>query len=119
MFPVGATGADIMVTYDTGVWAGKHTSVHGLNSLVIPCNVKGVPLGRSFMLGRAAALRGYGKHRAKRDTELAEGGFLQRTYLRSYFGQQLRYDRAARVPGVSVLEHSLHYPHLGLPVVTS
>ena len=107
------------VTWDTGVWSGKHTAVHGLGSLIIPCNAKGVPLGRSFLLGRAAALRGYGKHRAKRDTELAEGGFLQRTYLRSYFGQQLRYDRAGRVPGVAVIEHSLAYPYLPLPVVTA
>ncbi len=107
------------VTWDTGVWSGKHTAVHGLGSLILPCNAKGVPIGRSFLLGRAAAIRGYGKHRAKRDVEYKEGGYLQQTFLRSYFGQSLRYDREGRVPGVACLEHSLHYPNLPLPTVTA
>ena len=105
------------VVWDTGIWSGKHTAVHGLGSLILPCNAKGEPIGRSFMLFRAAALRGYGKYRGKRTTETADGGVLQRTFIQSYFGQQLRYDRQARVPGVAVLEHSLHYPYLPLPTV--
>ncbi len=105
------------VTWNTGVWSGVHTDVHPLGALVLPCNAKGEPIGRSFLLGRAAALRGYGKYRGKRTTETADGGVLQRTFIQSYFGQCLRQDRLGRVPGVAVLEHSLHYPYLPLPVV--
>lgn len=105
------------VVWNDGVWTGKHTDVHPIGALIIPCNSKGVPIGYSFMLGKAAALRGYGKHRGLRTTEVANGGMTMRTYITSVFGQRLRIDRIGRAPGIAVLVHALKYPHLNLPTV--
>lgn len=105
------------VVWNTGAWVGKHTDTHGLGSLIIPCNSKGVPLGYTFLLGRAAALRGYGLYQGRRDTELANGNMNERTYITSVFGQKIRTDRLGRAPGIAVLVHALKYPHLNLPTV--
>lgn len=111
------SGGTTRVTWNTGVWAGKHTDVHPAGALVIPCNVYGEPLGNSFLLGHGAALRGYGKYRNKRGSEQEEDGFLHKTFVRSYFGQKVRMDRQGRNPAIVVLKHSLHYPDLPLPTI--
>jgi hypothetical protein len=104
------------VTYNTGVWAGKHTMTHKAGSLIVACNSKGEPIGRSFIVARAAAVRGHGKHRAKRGSETEEDGFFTKVYLRSYFGQSVRKNIRQQCPGILVINHSLHYPDLPLPV---
>jgi hypothetical protein len=105
------------VVWNTGVWEGKHTDVHPENALIIPCNAKGVPIGDTLMLGRQAALRGYGKYRGKRSQSDHEGEFIMDRFVTTVFGQVIREDRLGRQPAVTRLRHALHYPNLGLPVV--
>jgi hypothetical protein len=107
------------VTWDTGVWAGKHTDAHPVGATIIPCNEKGVPLGDTCILGAGSALRGYGKYRNQRTQEEVNGGFVTRRYISSVFGQALRKDRKLRVPGYLRLRHAVNYAGLGIPVVTS
>lgn len=106
-----------LVTWDTGVWNGRHTDAHPLNSTIIPCNSRGVPTGDTCVLGAGAALRGYGKYRNKRSQEEVNGGFVTRRYISSVFGQTLRLDRRLRAPGFVRLRHAINYQGLNLPVV--
>jgi len=106
------------VTWDTGVWAGKHTDAHPEGSLIIPCNSKGVPIGDTLILGKCAALRGYGKHRGHRSQQVHEGGFLMDRFVTSVFGQTIREDRKGRHPAVIRLRHAVTYPGISLPVVS-
>lgn len=105
------------VTWNTGIWSGKHTDAHPSNSLVIPCNANGEPIGWSFLLGHAAAFRGYGKYRNHRASEDVEAGFAKKTYLWSVFGQCLRQTRDGRHSGIITIQHALHYPELPLPTI--
>lgn len=105
------------VTWDTGVWSGKHTDVHPSNATIIPCNSYGVPVGDTPMLMRSGILRGYGKYRGHRSQQTHEGGFIMDKFITSVFGQVIREDRLGRHPGVARLRHALAYPELGLPTV--
>jgi hypothetical protein len=107
------------VVWDTGVWSGKHTDAHPVGATIVPCNEKGVPLGDTVILGAGAALRGYGKYRNHRSQEDVNGGFVQRKYISSVFGQALRKDRLGRVPGYIRIRHAIKYAGLGIPTVTS
>lgn len=103
------------VTWDTGVWSGKHTDVHPSNAEIYPCNAKGEPLGVSLLLGRGAVLRAYGKSRLRRTQAEGDMEFLKMVGIEAWFGQTIRKDRLGRAPGVAVLHHAIHYPWLGLP----
>lgn len=105
------------VVWDTGIWAGKHTAVHPIGSLIIPCNEYGEPFARSFLVAAGAALRGYGKYRNRRGVEKTEDEYFTKTFIRSWFGQKIREDRLGRQPGIIVLEHAHHIPDLGLPTI--
>ena len=105
------------VTWNTGVWAGKHTDAHPEGAIVVPCNAKGVPIGDTVILGASAALRGYGKYRNRRTEQHDDGDFLHRRYITSVFGQTLRKDVLNRAPGYIRIRHAVSYPGLGLPTV--
>lgn len=105
------------VTWETGVWAGKHTDVHPIGALILPCNDKGQVFGDTLMVGKRCAYRGYGKHRNKRAQDDKEGGFLMERYILSVFGQSLRKDRLGRVPAVMRLRHAINYAGLPLPII--
>lgn len=105
------------VVWDTGVWAGKHTDVHPEGSLIVPCNSKGVPFGDTLVLGRCAALRGYGKYRGQRSQESHQGGFITDKYIRSVFGQCIREDRKGRHVAVIRIRHAISYPGINFPTV--
>lgn len=106
------------VTWNTGVWLGKHTDTHPIGATIIPCNSKGVPIGDTVILGASAALRGYGKYRNHRSQEQVNGGFVTRRYITSVFGQALRKDTQSRAPGYIRLRHAIRYAGLGIPTVT-
>lgn len=106
------------VTWNTGVWADKHTDVHPIGATIVQCNAKGVPIGDTIISGAAAALRGYGEFRNHRSEQVHQGGFVRDRFIRSVFGQTLRLDRAGRAVGFVKLTHALNYPELGLPAVT-
>lgn len=100
------------VTWNTGVWANKHTQVHPIGATIVQCNANGVPIGETLMLGAAAGIRGYGKYRNKRSSESADGGFVERRYITSVFGQNLRLDAQGRARGYIRLIHAIQYPEL-------
>lgn len=105
------------VTWDTGVWAGKHTDAHPVGSYILPCNSFGQVWGDSLILGANAALRGYGAERNRRDEEWVDGHFVLRRYIRTDFGQSLRKDASGRAPGYIRIRHAIDYPGLGLPTI--
>ena len=119
---VGTTGINETtiggVTWDTGVWSGKHTSAHPAGSLIIPCNRLGVPIGDTLFFGRSAICRGYGKYRAERVQENHNMGFITDRGIVSVFGQTIRQDRKGRHPALIRLRHAISYPGISLPVVT-
>jgi len=101
------------VTWDTGVWAGKHTDNHAAGSVVIETNSYGVPLGRSFMLGADGAKRGYGRYRNERTTDEYEGKFVKDTFITSVFGQSPTKRSDGRTPNALCITHAIKYA--GLP----
>ena len=103
------------VTWNTGVWAGVHTTAHSAGATIVPCNQIGMPFGYTLMLMAGAAYRGYGKDRNKRSVQEFEGGFVKQIYITSIFGQTPRLDAAGRAPGVLVLQHALTIPGLPIP----
>ncbi|MET0263232.1 MAG: hypothetical protein ABW223_10070, partial [Rariglobus sp.] len=103
------------VTWDSGVWAGKHTDAHPIGSTIIYCNAKGTPIGDTIIMGAGAALRGYGKYRNRRTSESKNGDFVHYRYITSVFGQALRKDVQQRIPGYIRLRHAIRYPGLGIP----
>lgn len=107
------------VQWNTGVWASKHTDVHPVGSLIVPCNAAGVPFGHSLMLVRGAAYRGYGKYRNLRSEETHEGGFVKDLFVTSVFGQAPRKNADGRCPGAIVLRHALQYAGVPIPTVTA
>lgn len=106
------------VTWDTGVWSGKHTDAHPEGSLIIPCNSFGVPIGDSLILGQKAALRGYGKYRGRRSTQTYEGGFIEQRFITSVFGQTITKDRKDRHIAAIRVTHAIAYPGINTPVVS-
>lgn len=120
---LGASASDVRATqvgdvsWNTGVWTNKHTDVHPVGALVLPCNAKGQIYADTLMLGRRAAYRGYGKYRNRRAQDDKEGKFLMERYIVTVFGQALRKDRLGRVPGVFRLRHAVRLPGLTLPEI--
>jgi hypothetical protein len=106
------------VTYNTGVWANLHTQNHDIGSTVILANSYGVPIGDTVMMGARTVIRGYGSMKNQRSTWDVDGGFEQRKYITSVFGQSLRKNVRGVFPGYVRMRHALQYPELGLPVVT-
>lgn len=111
------------VTWNTGVWeAGAngfagHTNVHPQGALVLPCNALGQVFGDALMLGRGAAVRGYGKYRNKRSQQTHEGDFVTDRFITSVFGQAPRQDRLGRVPAATRLRVAVQPPGVPLPVI--
>ena len=117
----GLAASQTVSTDKTGgrvVWdATLNTVVHPIGSLIIPCNCRGVPIGRSPILGRSGILRGYGEFRAEHTSDKLNGGFITDRYITSVFGQNFRYDRKDRVPAVACLTHAIAIPGISLPIV--
>lgn len=106
------------VTWDTGVWAGKHTDAHPIGSVVIETNSYGVPIGKAYMLGAMAAVRGYGRFQNKRTEQKDDGEFICTTYVTSIFGQSPVLRTDGRAPNFAVVEHALQYAGLSIPTVS-
>lgn len=103
------------VTWNTGVWAGKHTQTHPIGATIYQCNGLGQPIGHSVFLGRASAFRGYGKDRLKRGEQYFEGGDIKQIYIKSTFGQALRIDTRQRTPAAFKLAHAINYTNTTIP----
>jgi len=105
------------VTWNQGVWAGKHTDAHPLGSIIIETNAYGVPLGYTFVLGASAAVRGYGRFRNQRSEQERDGGFVKDVYISSVFGQTPWTRTDLRTPNCLVLTHAISYAGLAIPQV--
>lgn len=105
------------VTWNTGVWANRHTDVHPIGATIVICNALGQPVGDSIMMGASTVLRGYGMWRNHRTQWLVDGEFETRKYITTVFGQSLRKNVRGVFPGYVRLRHAISYPELGLPVV--
>lgn len=103
------------VTWDTGVWAGKHTTVHPAGAMAYLANAKGQPYGYTFMLGACAMRRGYGEFRNARANDSKEGKFIRETYGITVFGQSLKMNVDEEFPNHMVIAHALHYPGTPIP----
>ena len=106
------------VTWNTGVWANKHTQTHAIGATILLCNAAGVPIGDTVMMGAMCMLRGYGQFRNSRTQWDVDGGFETRSYIKTVFGQQLRKNVNGKYPGYIRLRHAIAYPELNLPTVT-
>jgi hypothetical protein len=84
---------------------------------LFPCNSNGVPYGYTVLMGKRAALRGYGSERNVRGEDIRMGGFQREQYIRSVVGQTLAKDVANRTPGVMLLAHALAYPGITFPTI--
>lgn len=101
------------VTWDTGVWSGKHTDNHAVGSPIVETNSYGVPIGFSFMLGADGAKRGYGRFRNERTTDTYEGGFVRDTFITTVLGQSPTRRKDSRTPNCLCITHAIKYA--GLP----
>lgn len=98
--------------------ATYNTDAHPEGSLILPCNSYGVPFGHTLILGKHAAMRGYGKYRGKRSTQRYEGDFIEQRFITSVFGQTITKDRKARHIAAIRLTHAISYPGVTLPVIS-
>lgn len=105
------------VTWNGGVWNGKHTATHPIGATVLLCNALGQPIGDTVMMGAQAVIRGYGSMRNQRSQWVVDGGFETRKYITSVFGQALRKNVINKYPGYIRIRHAISYPELGLPTV--
>lgn len=103
------------VTWNTGVWAGKHTDVHPAGATIVQCNAKGVPIGDSLILGARSQFRGYGIHKDARSQDDIEGGFITERYITTVFGTKPRLNAQGRACGFLRLTHAVQYAGLGIP----
>ena len=93
------------------------THAAGTSSIYL-INERGVPIGHTLFLGKAAARRGYGKHRNNRTSDEREGGFVKDIFVTSVFGQEPCEDAAGRMPGYLVITHAIQYAGVPHPTVT-
>lgn len=97
------------VHYDSNV----NTDAHPAGSLVFEVNAKGIPIGRTIVLGRKAAFRGYSSlERIVRTKETHEGGFIEQFYIRSIQGQTLCPQLDGRYRNHQIIEHAITLPGL-------
>jgi hypothetical protein len=91
------------------------TNTHSVGDVIVECNSKGVPIGRTLFLGANAAVRGYGSLDGERSEETFDGDFVRKVYITSIFGQA-PYERPDGIqPNYLVLSHAISLPGLTLP----
>lgn len=114
-----AIGGIRNTTLGSVTWNGTvNTDVHPIGATVLQCNKKGTIIGRSLMLGRRAARRGYGKYRNRYTTQDHEGGYVMDRFVTSVFGQAPRKDRLQRVTSALCLVHAIEYAGVTTPTIT-
>ena len=111
-----ATTAISTTSFGAGT-AWQVAYAHPVGAMIYQCNNRGVPLAFTPVYGAGGVLRPYGITKMRRGMETEEDGFMKRTYIRSYFGTQLRKDRSGRTPSVGIVCHAVKLPHHVLPVV--
>ena len=95
------TGPKLSTTIGTYAWdAGVHSNTHVVDSLVVLVNSDATARFCMFLLGAAAARRGYGKYRNNRTFDGKEGNFVRNVYFNTVMGQAVRLNRKLRAPGV-------------------
>ena len=93
----------------------KITNTHAVGDPIIQCNSKGVPIGKSIMMGANCAVRGYGSLDGERSEENFDGEFVRKVYVTSIFGQSPYQRPDGRQPSYVVLTHAIKYAGLVTP----
>lgn len=106
------------VSWNTGVWADKHTDVHPAGAMAYLCNEKGQTYGWTLLGGAKMARRGYGEFRNHRATDDDEGKFIQETYIWTVFGQIPVHREDGEYPNYVMLVHAVQYPGVPFPTIT-
>lgn len=91
------------------------TNTHAVGDPIIQCNSKGVPIGKSIMMGANCAVRGYGSLDGERSEENFDGEFVRKVYVTSIFGQAPYQRPDGRQPNYVVLTHAVKYAGLVTP----
>lgn len=95
------TGPKLSTTIGTYAWDDDvHSNTHVVDSLVVLVNSDATARFCMFLLGAAAARRGYGKYRNNRTFDGKEGNFVRNVYFNTVMGQAVRLNRKLRAPGV-------------------
>lgn len=106
------------VTWNTGVWSGKHTVTHPAGATAYLCNAKGQPYGWTVIAGAQSARRAYGKYDGHRATDSKEGKFFQEVYIWSVFGQKPVMREDGEYPNYITIKHAINYPGVPFPTIT-
>jgi len=115
-----APGFANSVVWGAGTYNGATlTDAHPVGSLVLPCNIRGVPYGYIPVLGGGGLMRAYGSVRNHRAVEKSEGGFLTKCFIESDFGHRIRVNANGVAPGVQLVTVALSDPSIAniIPVV--
>jgi len=105
------------VTYDTGVWSGKHKSTGFMpGTLVIPCNSYGVPLCFPQLLGAGALVRCYGSEfkDISQKTDFEEFSALG---YRTVFGSSINMSAYGAPRGYLQMVAARSLPSFNLPTI--
>jgi hypothetical protein len=74
-----------------------------------------VPIGYTIFMGACSMRRGIGKYSRIREVERVQA-FINRTYIKSVFGQAPRLDVRNRAVGFTTLCHAINYPGITIQV---
>jgi N4-gp56 family major capsid protein len=92
----------------------NYTDSFGADAYIIPANANGACIGRGFLFGKGAALRGYGSTDTmitqKRDYEFVHGRGYE-----SVYGQQNRRRTDGKTFGYGLFEVAITHPGLEVP----
>jgi hypothetical protein len=94
----------------------NYTDSFSEDAYIIPANANGVPIGHGLMMGRGAALRGYGSVdsliRQERDY-----GFVHGRGYQSVYGQKTRERTDGKTHGYGLFEMGIQHPGLEVPAL--
>jgi N4-gp56 family major capsid protein len=98
--------------------AGINTENHAAGSLVLQSNSYGVPYGYSVLLGRGAAMRGYGEGAMQKIENTQDFGFKKDVGYMATYGQTPYFD-TNNIPRRYIrMIHALQFSGISLPVIT-
>lgn len=101
--------------------ATRYSNVHPSGSLIIPCNVYGIPIGYGLIMGAEALLVGKGELEADPiewaddfQSKTSGRAHINAQGIQSIIGYSPAEDTLARYPNYVLLEGALDYPDLNL-----
>jgi hypothetical protein len=106
------------VTWNTGIWANKHTQTHPEGSLILQCNSKGQPYGWSLGMGQECLFRAHGDPTMKRVVEDQDLGRVRANGIDSVWGMECYKNLDGVYSNHVICYHSINYPGVKLPTIS-